>query len=135
MTRQVESYIRVRYAETDAMGVAHHSSYLVWFEVGRSEYFRAIMGSGPNEFFQRHNLPVVEARVRYFRPCLYDELIVVVTRLEEIRSRKVRFAYEARRDGELLAEGWTVHVCTDLDGLACRLPDEIYRTLEKQREE
>ncbi|NPV09607.1 MAG: acyl-CoA thioesterase [Anaerolineae bacterium] len=120
--------VRVRYAETDAQGVAYHSNYLIWFEVGRSEYFRQVVGDSPAEFFRRYGMPVVEARVRYRAPCRYDDELVIFTQASQVRSRSIRFDYVISLcdvPSTLVAEGHTVHLCVDSSGAPCRIPDEV----------
>jgi acyl-CoA thioester hydrolase len=122
--------MRVRYAETDAMGVAHHTAYLVWFEAGRTEYtraaglpYRAVEEAGVR-------LVVVEAHCRYHRPARYDDVVVVRTRVTDLGRATVTFGYEVRRDdGALLADGYTVHAATDAAGRVRRMPDAVRRAL------
>jgi len=102
----VETELRVRYAETDAMGIAHHTSYLVWFEVGRTEYTRA-MGL-PYREVERNGLRlvVVEACGRFHRAARYDDLVAVRTTVREIGRATITFGYEVRlRPGECAAGG------------------------------
>ena len=111
-----QSPIRVRYAETDQMGIVYHSNYLIWFEVGRAELFREV--GLPYTLFEEQGLglAVVEASCRYRRPALYDDDLIVVTKVEEFSSRKVTFTYQVLRDNTLLAEGKTVHVFINKEG-------------------
>ncbi len=113
-----ETEIRVRYAETDQMGIVHNSNYLVWFEVGRSEFCRA-RGFSYKEMEEKDNalMVVAESYCRYKSPAYYEDLLTVRTRVEEIRSRSLRFIYEIYRasDETLLAEGETLHLVTDKD--------------------
>jgi acyl-CoA thioester hydrolase len=133
-TTIVEARLRVRYAETDAMGYVYHGNYFVWFEVGRSEYYRTVVGEEPGDFFRRFGMPAVEASARYHAPCRYDDAIVVATRLAEVKSRALRFEYEVRRedDGTLLATGQTTHVCVDGSGKPCRIPEPLHQALAKE---
>lgn len=112
----VETTVRVRYAETDQMGVVYYANYLVWFEVARGAFcrergidYRAMEASG---LF----LPIVDARVRYRLPARYDDEVVLHTRPLELRSRTVRFGYEVRRGTDLLADGETLQLLTDAAG-------------------
>lgn len=111
-----ETQIRVRYAETDKMGIVHHSNYLIWFEFGRSDFCRA-RGFSYKEMEEIDNalLVVAESYCRYKAPAFYEDVLTIRTRLEEIRSRSIRFVYEVVRpaDGALLAEGETLHLVTD----------------------
>ncbi len=122
-----DAAIRVRYAETDQMGVVHHGNYFTWFEVGRVEYCRQLgldykrMETDDDSF-----IVVVEASCRYRRPARYDDLLTVRTRLTESRRRTMRFAYEIFRQdsGEQLATGETFHVICDRLGQPKSLPEK-----------
>jgi len=111
-----ETEVRVRYAETDQMGIVHHANYLIWFELGRSALCRA-RGFSYREMEEKDNalMVVVESYCRYKSPAFYDDAITVRTNIGEIKSRTVRFIYEIFRssDGLLLAEGETLHIVTD----------------------
>jgi len=122
-----ESRFRVRYAETDAMRIVHHSSYIVWFEEGRSEYMRQIGFPYSRLESEGYYLAVTEVKARYLRAARYDEEVIVRTTVASVRSRGVTFRYQVLRasDGELLAEGESVHVCIDDDGRPRRLPKEV----------
>jgi len=128
--RVVETEIRVRYAETDAMGVVHHANYFVWFELGRTEYTRAI-GLPYREVEERGvRLVVVEASARFHRPARYDDVVVVRTAVADVSKATLTFMYEARLPaGTLLVEGQTVHAATDLAGRVRRMPDEVRTAL------
>jgi acyl-CoA thioester hydrolase len=120
-----ESEIRVRYAETDKMGIVHHSNYLVWFEFGRSEFCRA-RDFSYKEMEERDNalLVVAEVYCRYKAPAYYEDLLIIRSKVAEIRSRSLRFIYEIYRpsDQMLLAEGETLHVVTDNNKKVRSLP-------------
>jgi acyl-CoA thioester hydrolase len=122
-----ELEIRVRYAETDQMGVAHHTSYLVWFEAGRTEFIRDRGHSYAQIEADGWLLVVVEARCRYLRPARYDDLLVVRTRLGQAGPATLAFDYEVvrRGDGAVLARGTTVHAAVDRTGRPRRIPDGI----------
>lgn len=111
-----EVKIRVRYAETDQMGVVYHGNHFVWFEVGRVELLRQL-GFSYREMEENDGccIAVVEARCRYKAPVRYDDEVLIRTRLKNVRESLVQFAYELVRenDGVLLAEGETTHVVTD----------------------
>ncbi|HYM69326.1 MAG TPA: thioesterase family protein [bacterium] len=126
-----ELEVRVRYAETDQMGVAHHASYLVWFEAARTELIRERGRSYAEIEAAGWLLVVVEAHCRYRRPARYDEVLVVRARVREVRAATLAFAYEVVRkaDGEILADGYTVHATVDRTGRARRIPEEIARLL------
>jgi acyl-CoA thioester hydrolase len=108
---------RVRYAETDKMGIVYHSNYLVWFEVGRSELFRDL--NLPYTIFEEQDLglTIIEASCRYRQPAYYDDEITVITEVN-IFSRKVTFSYLVYRDSTLLTEGKTIHLFVNKQGRA-----------------
>ncbi len=122
-----ETRLRVRYAETDQMGVVYHSNYIIWFEVGRVEMLREL-GFTYREMEGQDgtNLAVVEARCRFKAPALYDDLVVIRTRLVNVRDSLLHFTYEILRDGEgaLLAEGETIHLVVDSDFRRMALPEK-----------
>ena len=122
-----ETRLRVRYAETDQMGVVYHSNHFIWFEVGRVELMRQMGFSYRDmERDDGHFIAVAEAKCRYRAPVYYDEEVVVRTRLKRARSSVVVFSYELLRaeTSEVLAEGETVHVVTDSQMRVARLPDK-----------
>lgn len=125
------SHLRVRYAETDQMGVVYYANYLVWFEIGRTEFCHR-HGFAYREMEESDGLfiMVAEARCRYKAPARYDDELEVRTRLRAMRKRVLTFGYEVCRPltGDLLAEGETVHVVTDREGRPRVLPDK-YRDL------
>src|SRR2546421_2571155 len=120
-----EASLRVRYAETDKMGVVYHASYLVWFEIGRTEYCRA-RGFSYREMEESDAafLVVAEAYCRYKAPAYYDDELLVRTHITELRRRSLRFGYEIVRisDGKIIAEGETGHVVTDSKGRVRSFP-------------
>ena len=124
-----ETEIRVRYAETDKMGIVHHSNYLIWFEAGRSELCRA-RGFSYKEMEEQDNalMVVAETYCRYKSPAYYEDVLTVRTQVAEIRSRSIRFIYEIVRKGDntLLAEGETLHLVTDQDKKVKLIPD-VYK--------
>jgi len=123
--------LQVRYAETDQMGVVYYANYLVWFEIGRTDYCRQ-NGFAYREMEQEDGLyiMVAEVRCRYKAPARYDDELTIRTCLKAMRRRVLIFGYEVYRQAtdELLAEGETVHVITDGDGRPRSLPDK-YRDL------
>ncbi|MFN2393266.1 MAG: acyl-CoA thioesterase [Pyrinomonadaceae bacterium] len=127
-----ETEIRVRYAETDKMGIVHHSNYLVWFELGRSEFCRT-RNFSYREMEEKDNalLVVAEIYCRYKSPAFYEDLLTIRTNIGEIRSRSIRFIYEVYRqsDEKLLAEGETLHLVTDKDKKVRTLPDSYKEML------
>ena len=130
-----ETEVRVRYAETDQMGIVHHANYLIWFEAGRSDLCRA-RGFSYKEMEEQDDalMVVAETYVRHKSPAYYEDILIVRTKVGEIRSRSLRFFYEVYRasDDVLVAEGETNHVVTDKEKNVKRLPDYYRdRLLEK----
>ena len=127
-----EVRLRVRYAETDQMGVAYHANHFIWFEVGRVELLRQI-GFSYKDMEQNDNchMPVVDARCRYRVPAVYDEEIIVRTHLRNVRESVVRFGYELRRanDGRLLATGETLHIAVDSEKKVTSFPEKYVNAL------
>jgi acyl-CoA thioester hydrolase len=130
------SEIRVRYAESDQMGVAYHANYLVWCEVGRTDLIRQL-GMSYAEMERRGvMLAVADAHVRYQASARYDDVVRIVTRLTGVRSRMVSFSYEMRRvaadgtDAERVATASTTLVSLDRDGRPTALPDDMRAMLE-----
>jgi acyl-CoA thioester hydrolase len=126
-----ETEIRVRYAETDQMGIAHHSNYLIWFESGRSDLCRA-RGFSYKEMEDKAGalMVVAESYVRYKSPAFYEDVLTIKTAISEVRSRSIRFSYEISRasDDSLIAEGETLHLVTDKDQKVKTIP-EIFKHL------
>jgi acyl-CoA thioester hydrolase len=125
-----ETEVRVRYAETDQMGIAHHANYLIWFETGRSDLCRS-RGFSYKQMEDEEGafLVVAESYCRYKRPAHYDDRLVIRTGVRELRSRSIRFVYQVVReaDGTLLAEGETLHLVTDRSKKVRKMPG-IYRS-------
>jgi len=122
-----ETRIRVRYAETDQMGVVYHSNHFIWFEVGRVELLRQ-MGFSYRDMEREDGrfIAVAEAKCRYRAPVRYDEEVLVRTRLKGARESVVNFGYELVRasDNTLLAEGETTHIVTDGQMKIAALPEK-----------
>jgi len=132
--RVSETTVRVRYAETDQMGVVYHANYLVWFEVGRVEFLRQLGFSYKDmELQDGCHIAVVDARCRYKAPARYDDEVIVRTHLKNVRESLVHFGYELMRasDGTLLAEGETTHVVIDRDMKKRPIPEK-YMVLFKE---
>ncbi len=122
-----ETTLRVRYAETDQMGVVYHSNYFVWFEVGRVELLRKLgFTYREMEVDDGCIIAVVDARCRYKSPARYDDEIIVRTHLKNIRESLIHFGYEVLRvqDNALLAEGETTHIVVDSIMNVRRLPEK-----------
>jgi len=123
-----ESRLRVRYAETDQMGVVYHANHFIWFEIGRVELMRQL-GFAYRDMERDHGcfIPVVDARCRYKAPARYDDEIIVRTWLKNVRESVIHFGYKLIRagDGEVLAEGETTHMILDAKMKATALPPDI----------
>jgi acyl-CoA thioester hydrolase len=106
--------VRVRFADTDAQGIAHNSAYVVWFEVARVEYLRTYAGGYQSLRDEGIEALVLESHLRYRVPAKFDDIVHVHTRCRDIRGARFRYEYAiVRDDGELLADGWTAHACVD----------------------
>ena len=124
--------VRVRFAETDAQGVAHNSNYLVWFEIARIAYleefaggYPALRGTGLESF-------VLESHVRYRLPAHFDDRLSIHARVSELRGARFRFDYEVTRTGEVIADGWTSHACVDANTLRpTRIPQALVDAIAK----
>jgi len=115
--------VRVRYQETDAMGVLHHANYLTYFEMGRIELLRAC-GLSYREMEESGLLMVVvKVECRYMRPARYDDLLRLRTIVTRVTAAKVEHSYELYRGEELLAQGASVLACVDRNGVVQRIPD------------
>lgn len=120
-----DTTVRVRYAETDQMGVVYHSNYFIWFEVGRVELIRSLgIEYKKMEVEDDCHIVVAEAHCRYHHPARYDEILRVRTRIAEGRKRTIKFSYEVfhATSGQLLATGETTHVICGRDGRPKSLP-------------
>jgi acyl-CoA thioester hydrolase len=125
--RHAAPQIRVRYAETDQMGVVYHASYLIWFEVGRVELMRTLgFDYKRMEIDDDCHIVVVEARCRYKAPARYDDVIAIETTISALRGFVLKFCYRVVRleDRTLLAEGETTHVITDGNMQKRTLPEK-----------
>ncbi|MHC5022461.1 MAG: acyl-CoA thioesterase [Planctomycetota bacterium] len=118
--------IRVRYAECDPMGVAHHTVYPVWFEMGRTELLREVNGLAYRDLEAAgHLLAVVSLQVKYKRPARYDDVLELRTTLSNLGRAKIEHTYELFRDGELLATAATTLACLDRDGRLQPIPPTL----------
>jgi acyl-CoA thioester hydrolase len=127
----VDVDVRVRYAETDQMGVAYYANYVVWFEVGRSEYCRA-KGFSYRELEELgYRLAVVDLRCRYKGSVEYDELIVVRTHVKDLKTRMVTFGYAIlkKETQEVVVHGETRHLCLNKKGNPSRMPEKFLNRL------
>ena len=121
------STLRVRYAETDKMGVVYYANYLVWFEVARADLLRTLGWSYREMEIAGISLPVIEARCQYLRPARYDDEIDVKTEGRLVSPVRMEFHYQVIRkaDQTIAAEGTTVHAAVDPSGKPCRLPARV----------
>lgn len=129
--KKVSRYtLTVRYAETDAQGVVHHSNYLVWFEEGRSEFLRQ-MGLNYTDFEKAgYFIVVAQAETRYRAPAFYEDVLTVETSLEQIRGKLMKFGYRVSRGDEVLAEGQTTHIVLNAQRKPTSLPVELLDVLK-----
>ena len=105
--------VKVRFAETDAQGIAHNSNYFVWFEVARVEYLARYAGGYQRLRDLGFEALVLETHVRYLKPAKFDDRLLVHARCLDVRGARFRYEYAIERDGELLADGWTAHATVD----------------------
>jgi acyl-CoA thioester hydrolase len=117
------THVRVRFAETDLMGIVHHSSYLLYFEAGRVEWLRARGVTYADWAAKGVHLPVVEANLVYKAPARFDDHLTIETVLSELRAASLKFSYRVLRGEELLVEGFTRLACIDDKHRLLRIPD------------
>ncbi len=120
--------IRVRYAETDAQAIVYHSNYLIYFEVGRTDWVKAT-GTSYRDLEERgHALVIAESHLRFLASASYDDRLVIETRLVELRTRSCTFAYRVLRqdaENEVIVEGWTALVSIGPDRKVVPIPDDL----------
>lgn len=131
-----DAEVRVRYGETDKMGIVYYSNYFNWFEIGRTEFFRSLGMSYRSLEEKNVMLPVIDAQCKYFSSVLYDDLIIIRTRLEFVKGTRLKFLYDIIRkeDNKLLAQGYTEHPFTNLEKKPINLKKvmpEVYEMLAK----
>ena len=123
--------LRIRFCETDLMGIVHHANYLQYFEAGRVEWLRR-RGVTYADWARRGiHLPVVDAQLRYRPPAHFDDLIEIETRLAGLRSHSLRYDYVILRAGTKLAEGSTRLACVDAQHALLRIPEDVEGVLRK----
>jgi acyl-CoA thioester hydrolase len=128
------STLRVRFCDTDLMGIVHHANYLTYFEMGRVEWLRRRGVTYAEWTARRVFLPVIEASVRYRASARFDDLLVVETRLVELRAASLRFEYRLADEGKLLAEGMTRLACIGENHTPQRFPQDCVRVfLSRER--
>src|SRR5207253_5275456 len=124
--------VSVRFAETDAQGVAHNANYLVWFEVARVAYLTEYAGGYSAIREQSLESFVLESHVRYVQPARFDDRLRIHTRVRELRGARFRFDYEVTRNGTTIADGWTAHACVDAKTLRpTRIPPVLAEAISK----
>jgi acyl-CoA thioester hydrolase len=128
MTAQLN--ITVRYAETDAMGIVHHAAYVVWLEAARVEWMRAI--GFPYTRVEQLGVAfsVIELGLTYRASCRFGDEVQVEVWVSEISSRQVRFEYRVLNQGQLIAQGFSRHLCTERTGRTMRMPVEVWEGLK-----
>ena len=107
--------VTVRFAETDAQGVAHHASYIVWFEVTRIEYLRRFRGGYSGLREEGVDALTLEVYAKYVDAARFDDRLTIRARCSDVRGARFRFDYLVEREGERVAEGWTTHACVTVD--------------------
>ena len=134
MVPAFETEERVRYSETDQMGVAHNKSYFEWFEIGRTEFCRRKGISYREIEAQGFYLVVVEAFCKYRKPLRYDQMFIIRVSLREAASKKVVFDYQilTKEDRQLVASGYTVHIATNARGEVSPLPAAVLEKISAE---
>ncbi len=124
--------LRVRYQETDQMGIVYYASYYVWFEVARTEYFRSL--GAPYRSFERNGayLVVVNSSCQYKQPAHYDDLITLRSWISSVKNTSFTFEYEVQRGKDVLATGKTVHVFINKNGKPIKIPAKVRGLIERQ---
>jgi acyl-CoA thioester hydrolase len=105
--------VRVRFAETDAQGIAHNSNYFIWFEVARVEHLERTAGGYQRLRDLGVEAVVLETHIRYLQPARFDDRLVVHVRCADLKGARFRYEYAVERDGTLIADGWTEHATVD----------------------
>jgi acyl-CoA thioester hydrolase len=124
--------LRVRFAETDAQGIAHNSNYLVWFELARVAYLAEHTGGYQALRDQGIEALVLESHVRYRTPARFDDVLRVHARVTEVRGARFRYEYAVTRGDELIADGWTEHACVDAESFRpTRVPPDLREAIAK----
>ncbi len=124
--------VKVRFAETDAQGIAHHAVYLVWFELARIEYLARFRGGYPELQAEGIEALTLDANVTYRAPARFDDRLVIQARCSEVRGARFRFDYRIDRDGERIAEGSTGHACADAKTLRpTRVPEWLVQQIAR----
>ncbi len=126
---------RVRYGDTDKLGISYYANYFVWFEAARTEYFRALGVLYTECEKAGYFLPVFEAGAKYFAPSTYDDLLIIRTSVSELKKTSLRFEYQVfhQNGRRFLSTGFSVHVCVDRDLKPVRIPETIRNTVRPFR--
>ena len=128
--------VQVRFAETDAQGVAHNAAYLVWFEVARVAYLAEFAGGYQSLRDQGIESFVLESHVRYLKPAHFDDPLQIHARVSELRGARFRFDYVVTRNDGVIADGWTAHACVDAKTLRpTRIPAALAESIAKAEAE
>jgi acyl-CoA thioester hydrolase len=129
--RTSTSLVRVRYAETDKMGIVYYAHYLVWFEIGRTEWLREVGWTYRAMEAEGHGLPVIETHCEYKLSAKYDDEIEIRTTARIVSTLRLAFDYQIlrRADAALLASGYTIHVTVGAGGRPTRLPSRVRELL------
>jgi acyl-CoA thioester hydrolase len=128
--RYCEFPIRVRYADTDKMGIVYYGTYPIYFEIGRSEYMRE-RGFPYRELEEMgYNLVVVGLEAKYHNSAVYDDLLIVKTAISNLMSRGLTFHYEIYKDGTMIVDGMTKHICLNPDKKPVLLPPNLLEVLK-----
>jgi acyl-CoA thioester hydrolase len=128
-----ETRLRVRFAETDKMGVVYYANYFIWMEIGRTDYCKTVGFSYREMEKEDANMAVVDASCRYIAPARYDDEILVRTTVERLNRRLITFGYSISNaeTGEALAEGKTVHITINKEGRKCSIPEKYLALLKR----
>lgn len=129
MTKFHKTRIRVRYQETDKMGVVYYANYLVWFEVARTEYFKSFGLSYRDLENKEIYLMVASVMCQYKSPARYDDLVSIRSWIPEVKNSSLKFAYELSIGNRAIATGESVHVFTNKAGRPMRIPEEVTERL------
>jgi acyl-CoA thioester hydrolase len=130
------SRVRVRYAETDTMGFVYHSNFLIYFEIGRTDYFRDLGFTYKEMEAGDVFMPVTESFCRYLVPARYDDELEILTNFTTLSRLKFKFTYQVVRftDSKVLADGYTIHVPVNSAGAPCRIPEQYRAALIRSQE-
>jgi acyl-CoA thioester hydrolase len=129
-TEPVDVPVRVRYADTDKMGIVYYGTYPIYFEIGRSEYMRKKGFSYRNFEEEGYHLVVVNLEAKYYNSATYDDLLIVRTSISGLKSRGLTFHYEVYKDGTLVVDGKTKHICINHERKSSAMPPHLLKTLK-----